>query len=108
MKANKQKNGLKERRMAKRETCSTAVAYATQNLSSIEYIQDISAWGVFIRTKTPVAVGEDITLTIPPQTGSNSSIKIIGEVVRATTNGIGIKFKMGIDESVIRPLVDKK
>lgn len=108
MKANKQKSGLKERRMAKREPCSTAVAYATQNLSSIEYIQDISAWGVFIRTKTPVPVGEDITMTIPAQIGSNSSIKIIGEVVRATTNGIGIKFKMGIDESVIRPLVDKK
>lgn len=108
MKQNTPNRIAKERRLAKREPCSTAIAYATQNLSNIEYIQDISAWGVFIRTKTPVPVGEDITMTIPPQTGSNSSIMIIGQVVRATTNGIGIKFKMGIDESVIRPLIEKK
>ncbi len=97
----------KERRKSSRESCSTAVAYATQNFSSIEYIQDISAWGVFIRTKKPVPIGEDITMTIPPQSGSNSSIKIIGEVVRTTAKGIGIKFKMGIDDSVIKPVVDE-
>ncbi len=108
MKNNSQSKLTKERRIADREPCSTAVAYATQNLSNIEYIQDISAWGVFIRTKEPVPVGEEVTMTIPPQTGSNSSIKIIGEVVRATTKGIGVKFKMGIDESVIGPLVEKK
>lgn len=99
---------MKERRLAQRITCSTAVAYATQSLTNIEYIQDISAWGVFIRTKEPVSVGEDITMTIPPQTGSKSSIKIIGKVVRATPMGIGVKFKMGIDESAIRPLLVKK
>jgi len=107
MKNNKQNRNAKERRLAKRKPCSTAVAYATQDLSNIEYIQDISAWGVFIRTNESVPIGEDITMTIPPQTGSDSSIKIIGEVVRTTTKGIGVKFKMGIDDSVIRPLVDK-
>jgi len=107
MKKNKQSRDPKERRMVKRKPCSTAVAYATQNLTNIEYIQDISAWGVFIRTKNLVPVGEDITMTIPPQTGSDSSIKIIGEVVRKTAKGIGVKFKMGIDDSVIHPLVDK-
>lgn len=105
---NKAKNSLvKERRESRRASCSTAVAYATQNFSSIEYIQDISAWGVFIRTKTPVSIGEDITMTIPPQSGSNSSIKIIGEVVRTTSTGIGIKFKMGIDDSVIKPVIEE-
>jgi len=105
---NKGKNSpVKERRRSRRESCSSAVAYATQNLSSIEYIQDISAWGVFIRTEKPVPIGEDITMTLPPQSGSNSSIKIIGEVVRATTKGIGIKFKMGIDDSVIKPVIEK-
>jgi hypothetical protein len=108
MKINKQSRTSKERRLAQREPCSTAVAYATQNLTNIEYIQDISAWGVFIRTKKPIPVGADITMTIPPQTGSNSYIKIIGEVVRANAKGIGVKFKMGIDDSVIRPLLDKK
>ena len=98
---------IKERRKSRRKPCSTAVAYATNNLSSIEYIQDISAWGVFIRTNKPLPIGEDITMTIPPQSGSNSSIKIIGEVVRSTPKGIGVKFKMGIDDSVIKPVVDE-
>ena len=107
MRNKKKNNSVEERRKSRRTSCSTAVAYATQNLSSIEYIQDISAWGVFIRTKTPVPIGEDITMTIPPQSGSNSSIKIIGEVVRANAKGIGIKFKMGIDDSVIKPVIEE-
>lgn len=102
-----EKRPVKERRKSRREPCSTAVAYATNNLSSIEYIQDISAWGVFIRTNKPVPIGEDITMTIPPQSGSNSSIKIIGEVVRSNAKGIGVKFKIGIDDSVIKPVIDE-
>jgi Tfp pilus assembly protein PilZ len=107
MRSKEKNRPVKERRRSKRSSCSTAVAYATQNLSSIEYIQDISAWGVFIRTKKPVPIGEDITMTLPPLSGSNSSIKIFGEVVRATSKGIGIKFKMGIDDSVMKPVIEE-
>jgi len=88
-----------ERRNSPRKKCYTAVAYATQTFSSIEYIQDISAWGVFIRTDKQVPVGEDITITIP-QIGGANSMKIVGEVVRTTPDGVGVKFKMGIDDSV--------
>ena len=88
-----------ERRNSPRKKCFTAVAYATQTFSSIEYIQDISAWGVFIRTDKHVPVGEDITITIPQIDGTNS-MKIVGEVVRTTPDGVGVKFKMGIDDSV--------
>ncbi|MFZ5572587.1 MAG: PilZ domain-containing protein [Thermodesulfobacteriota bacterium] len=94
-----------ERRRSVRQECFTAIAYATKSFSSIEYIRDISAWGVFIRTTKQIPVGEDITMTIP-KPGSNSSIKIIGEVVRNSPNGIGVKFKMGIDESVIKPITE--
>ena len=88
-----------ERRNSPRKKCFKAVAYATQTFSSIEYIQDISAWGVFIRTDKQVPVGEDITITIPQINGTNS-MKIVGEVVRTTPDGVGVKFKMGIDDSV--------
>jgi len=39
-----------------------------------------------------------------PQPDSENSIKIIGEVVRTSPKGIGVKFKMGIDDSAIRPV----
>ena len=89
----------KERRCSPRKKCFTAVAYATKTFSSVEYIQDISAWGVFIRTDKIVPVGEDITITIPQINGTNS-MKIVGEFVRTTPEGVGVKFKMGIDDSV--------
>lgn len=95
-----------ERRRSPRKTCCTAVAYATRGFSSIEYIQDISAWGVFIRTSKTVPIGEDIAMTIP-KPGGEESIKIIGQVVRSSPEGIGVKFKMGIDESVIKPIIEK-
>ncbi len=106
MKKNKQTDQANERRKSQRNSCSTAVAYATQSFSNIEYIQDISAWGVFIRTQKKIPVGEDITMTIP-QPGSQTGLKIIGKVVRTSPKGIGVKFKMGIDDSVIKPLLGK-
>ncbi len=105
MKKHNPQEQVTERRKAQRKTCSTAVAYATHGFSSIEYIQDISAWGVFIRTQKKIPVGEEITMTIP-QPGSQTGIKIIGEVVRTSPKGIGVKFKMGIDDSVIKPLLN--
>ena len=99
----KKKELTQEKRKALRRPFTTAVAYATRGFSSIEYIEDISAWGVFIRTPEKIPVGEDITMTIP-QPDNESSIKIIGEVVRTSPKGIGVKFKMGIDDSAIKPM----
>ena len=106
MKKQAKRQPVADRRKSPRKSCHTAVAYATRGFSSIEYIQDISAWGVFIRTPKVVPVGEDIAMTIP-KPGSQASIKIIGEVVRNSPEGIGVKFKMGIDESVIKPILEK-
>ena len=41
-----------------------------------------------------------------PLTDEQKSIKIIGEVVRKSTDGMGVKFKMGIDEEVVNAIVD--
>ena len=101
---NRKEKGFKlERRKAPRRPCTTAVAYAIKGFSNIEYIEDISAWGVFIRTREKIPVGEDITMTIPQPDG-DMAIKIIGEVVRTSPRGIGVKFKVGIDDSVIKPV----
>jgi hypothetical protein len=95
----------KERRKCTRKPCSTAIAYGTKGFSSIEYIKDISGWGLFIRTQKTMAVGEDITMTIPTP-GSDSTIKIIGEVVRQNAKGVGVKFKLGIDDSVVKTIIE--
>lgn len=95
----------KERRKSTRKPCYRAIAYATRGFSSIEYIKDISAWGLFIRTQKNISVGEDITMTVPTP-GNDSTIKIIGEVVRRNSKGIGVKFKIGIDDSVVKSIAD--
>lgn len=95
----------KERRKCSRKSCSTAIAYATKGFSSIEYIEDISGWGLFMRTQKTIAVGEDITMTISTP-GSDSTIKIIGEVVRRNDSGVGVKFKLGIDDSVVKSIIE--
>lgn len=90
---------FREKRKVPRKLYPSAVAFAVQGQTKMEYIRDISAWGMFIRTQKTVAIGENITMTIPHPDGSQT-IKVIGKVVRSSPEGIGVKFKMGIDETI--------
>jgi len=56
-----------------------------------DMIQDISAGGVYMKTMTPLTIGQPITLTIPSTDGSHN-VRVHGEVVRVTDDGVGIKF----------------
>jgi Tfp pilus assembly protein PilZ len=94
------KKEVDEKRKTERNVYSAAVVVTIQGHTEMEYIRDISAWGMFVRTEKPVAIGENITMTIPHPDG-NQTIKIIGEVVRSNSDGIGVKFKMGIDGTFI-------
>ncbi len=101
------KQDLQERRKHPRTSCFKVVGYATHDYTDMEYIQDINAWGVFIRTNKTISIGENISVTIPI-TNEQKSIKIIGEVVRASSQGIGVKFKIGIDDAVINAIAYDK
>ena len=70
-----------------------AVDYSTQDHVYKDFIQDISTGGVFIQTHMPFTVGQEVSLTFPLP-NYQKHIKVTGEVVRSTTQGVGVKFKM--------------
>ena len=102
---NSEKTGSKDRRRHPRQPCSLKVGYATMDLSFIDFITDINCWGVFIQSDKKVPIGESVSMTIPLH-GEEQSIKIIGEVMWTGPQGMGVKFNMGINMSVLNTLLD--
>ena len=83
---------FKGRRKHEREPFFMAVDYSTKDRFYKDYIQDISAGGVFIETRIPFRAGQEVSLTFPLP-NYQKYIKIMGKVARVTTRGIGVKFK---------------
>lgn len=81
------------RRKHVRKPFLMAVDYSTQDHVYKDFIQDISSGGVFIQTHMPFTVGQEVSLTFPLPS-FQKHVKVIGEVVRSTTQGVGVKFKM--------------
>lgn len=100
---------LKWKRKRKRETFFMVVNYSVEGRFYTSHILDISAGGVFIETRIPFTPGQDVSLTFPLP-DYQKHIKIIGEIVRVTQQGIGVKFKTvnrdqeGMIESLLRGL----
>ncbi len=88
---------LKGSRKHERVPLLTAVDYSTEDRFYKDYIQDISAGGVFIKTRMPFRAGQEVSLTfsLPDY---QKHLKIIGEIVRITPQGIGVKFKIANEE----------
>ena len=76
-----------------RKTLLTVVDYITQGNAYKDFIQNISPGGVFIETPMPFSVGQELSLTFALPS-YQKHIKITGEVVRISPQGIGVKFKM--------------
>jgi len=81
------------RRKHVRKPFLMAVDYSTQDHVYKDFIQDISSGGVFIQTHTPFTVGQEVSLTFPLPS-FQKHIKVIGKVVRSTSQGVGVKFKI--------------
>lgn len=83
---------IKERRAFIRKTCSIPVSYATYDRVYSNIIKNISQKGVFIETKRPLFVGEELILsfTMP---GFGKAFKVKGEIVQVSRSGIGVEFK---------------
>jgi uncharacterized protein (TIGR02266 family) len=84
---------FKDRRKHEREPFFMVVDYSTEDRFYKDYIQDISAGGVFIQTRMPFRAGQDVSLSFPLP-DHQKYIAINGEVARVTPEGIGVKFKM--------------
>ena len=60
--------------------------------ANIDYINDISRCGMFIKTGSSFFVGQNIIIKFQIPTSKNL-FQIIGKIVRLQNNGIGVKFK---------------
>jgi Tfp pilus assembly protein PilZ len=83
----------KSRRKHKREPFFMVADYSTEDHVYRDYIQNVSAGGVFIETHMPFTSGQEVSLAFPLP-NHQKYIKIIGEVARVTPKGIGVVFKM--------------
>ena len=83
----------KGRRKHEREPFFMVADYSTENRVYRDYIQNLSAGGVFIETHMPFTSGQEVSLAFPLP-NYKKYIKIIGEVARVTPQGIGVVFKM--------------
>jgi len=95
------------KRKHERKPFLMAVDYSTQDHVYKDFIQNISAGGVFIQTNMPFSVGQEVSLTFPLP-NYKKHIKIIGEVVRTTPQGVGVKFKMADQDqkAIIKSLLE--
>ncbi|MBW2357792.1 MAG: PilZ domain-containing protein [Deltaproteobacteria bacterium] len=83
------------------------VDYVAQDRFCNDFIKNVSSGGMFIETRMPFLVGQDIILTFPlPK--NRKHVKIAGEVIRTTAQGIGVKFKIANEdqEAVIKSLLE--
>ena len=86
-----EKKQTRHTRRHKRRETNLTVYYATHDRAYRDTIQNISPTGVFIETREPFNVGQEILLNFTPARNADP-IKVRGKVVRITDDGIGVKF----------------
>ena len=67
------------------------ISFSVQDREYRAICKDISNGGIFIQTDEVFTMGQAVILNIPFSDG-NREIKVPAEIVRVSTNGIGLKF----------------
>jgi len=96
-----------KKRKHHRKPYFSVVDYASQGGAYTDFIQNISAGGLFIGTSAPFHVGQQLSLGFPLPV-SHKHILIGGEIAWVSPKGIGVKFN-AVDrelEAMISGLVD--
>lgn len=83
---------VKEKRGNIRKSCNIPISYASYDRVYTNQIKNISANGLFIETRRPLLVGDDIIMTFRLD-GFSKSLKLRGEIAHATRAGVGVEFK---------------
>jgi len=98
---------LKAGRKQLRKLCPINIDFTVQNHKVQGAIHDISYSGVLIETSKSFSVGSAISLSFSIH-GIQDPIKIIGEVARKSSRGIGVQFKKLTkqQENIIKSIVD--
>jgi len=98
--------GTEYERKHDRKKCIITVDYAAAGRAFSDYIQDISNSGVFINTKEPFSMGDEIVLVIS-FTGDQNPFKIPAKIVRQNERGIGLRFNFQsqVQEAIINSFI---
>jgi len=80
-----------DRRIADRKSCRLRANFATTDRAHMGFIKNISISGVFIESKAPVIIGEEILMVFKVNRDSEA-VKLRGEIAHATRLGIGVEF----------------
>jgi hypothetical protein len=67
------------------------IDYSIRNRTYKDFIQNISTGGVFIETRLTPGAGQKVAMSFPLP-NSQQHVKIAGEIVRTSLQGIGVKF----------------
>jgi Tfp pilus assembly protein PilZ len=92
-----------ERRHYDRKDFLTIIDYNVVDRYYRDFIQDISASGVFIKTSQKFSVGQPILMTFMSP-DKQKPFRISGEIIRTQEDGIGVAFNI---ESQVQELVLK-
>lgn len=91
-----------------RKECLIPVDYSTKDRFFRDFIQDISAGGVFIETRDKFGVGQEIALTFSVP-NSQIPFRVLGQVTRTSDQGIAVQFKKvtRYQEEILQFLLEK-
>lgn len=81
----------KEKRSRSRRPTFLMIRYTVEDREQSDFIQDLSMGGVFIETCIAMPAGREVTMHFPVP-GSENGVRITGEVVRTSPQGIGVRF----------------
>ena len=97
----------KEQRKYSRKDFLTIIDYTVEGRHYRDFIQDISASGVFIKTSQTFLVDQTIIMTFMSP-DNQKPFRINGEIIRTHEDGIGVKFKIEsqVQELVLKSFVD--
>ncbi|HUU29200.1 MAG TPA: patatin-like phospholipase family protein [archaeon] len=103
MKTCRKTKQIQEKRAHHRKNLLINCDYVSGDCVRKDFADNISAGGAFIEMANPIEVKQEISLVFP-LSGGEENIKIIGEVVRTSPQGVGVKFKNTISASLINSI----
>ena len=97
-----------EKRAGIRKSCTIPINFAAYNRVYSNHIKNISPTGLFIETRRPLIVGDEIVMTFRLE-GFEKPLKIKGEIAHATREGVGVEFSdlSPYVEDMIRAVIER-
>ena len=97
----------KERRQYDRKDFLTIIDYTVEGQYYRDFIQNISESGLFFKPSHTFSVGQTIQITFMSP-DYQKPFRINGEIVRADSDGVGVKFKIEsqVQQMVLKSYVD--